>query len=152
MHPVDILVIGGGIQGLVLLDELTRQGYAAAMVTNSELGSGQSLHSHGFLNSGYHMPQQQWRAAMKQVVIPFLKERGLQIYGDNQWFILAPAGPFANLRQAWDAAGYEYEEVDSSSMPTGFQEGDLFQTSAPTHVVRIKEYCFPKNTAFQNAS
>jgi hypothetical protein len=144
MYPVDVLVLGGGIQGLVLLDELTRQGYAAALVTNSELGSGQTLHSHGFLNSGYLFLRPQLRATLNQSVLPLLQARGLQIYGDDQWFAVAPPGPLAALRQAWTAHGYEYEEVTADALPSGFQEGELFRSGAPTQVIRLKEYNFPK--------
>ena len=52
MFPTDVLIIGGGIQGLVLLDDLTRHGYACVLATAADLGSGQTLHSHGSLNSG----------------------------------------------------------------------------------------------------
>jgi len=52
MSQIDVLIIGGGIQGLVLLDELTRSGYGCALVTNADLGARQTLHSHGLLNSG----------------------------------------------------------------------------------------------------
>ncbi len=52
MIPIDVLIIGGGIQGLVLLRQLTEHGYDCVLVTNSDLGSGQTLHSHGLLNSG----------------------------------------------------------------------------------------------------
>ena len=49
---VDVAVLGGGLQGLVLLGELTAAGYACRLVTNAALGTGQTLHSHGLLNSG----------------------------------------------------------------------------------------------------
>lgn len=54
--PVDVLIIGGGIQGLVLLETVTKRGYSTAMVTNGPLGHGQSLHGHGTLESGYTEP------------------------------------------------------------------------------------------------
>jgi heterodisulfide reductase subunit A-like polyferredoxin len=52
---VDVLVIGGGIQGLLALYELQAQmpHLNAILVTEGELGSGQTLSGQGYLHSGY---------------------------------------------------------------------------------------------------
>jgi glycine/D-amino acid oxidase-like deaminating enzyme len=50
---VDVLIIGGGIQGLWLLNDLLQSGHSAFLITNADLGSGQSLHSHGYIHHGY---------------------------------------------------------------------------------------------------
>ena len=43
------MVIDGGVQGLLILDTLIAAGYSCALVTEGDLGAGQTLHSHGFL-------------------------------------------------------------------------------------------------------
>jgi len=143
MFPTDVLIIGGGIQGLVLLDELTRQNYACVLVTNSDLGSGQTLHSHGLLNSGTALLTGQLRDALR-MGLSFAEHRGLQLYGENQWFALLPPPAFAQLRAGWDESNYEYHELSSTNLPLGFQEGDLFRKQVPTHVIGLKGYNFPK--------
>jgi len=42
MISADVVIGGGGVEGLVLLDEPTHQGYGCVLVTNSDLGSGQT--------------------------------------------------------------------------------------------------------------
>jgi 2-polyprenyl-6-methoxyphenol hydroxylase-like FAD-dependent oxidoreductase len=39
--PIDVLIVGGGLQGLVLLDEFATSGRSCVLVTQSELGHGQ---------------------------------------------------------------------------------------------------------------
>jgi len=65
----DVVIVGGGIQGLVLLDELTRQGYGCLLVTKSDLGTGQTLHSHGLPNSGTGVDRQGARAGRAGAVL-----------------------------------------------------------------------------------
>jgi len=49
---LDVLIIGGGIAGLWLLDELRRAGYRAALLERSSLGHGQTLQSQGIIHGG----------------------------------------------------------------------------------------------------
>ena len=51
--PYDCVIIGGGFLGLTALAQLRREGYRAVLVTESGLGEGQSLHSHGWFHAGY---------------------------------------------------------------------------------------------------
>ncbi|OGL73286.1 hypothetical protein A3E39_01210 [Candidatus Uhrbacteria bacterium RIFCSPHIGHO2_12_FULL_60_25] len=52
-HELDVLVIGGGIAGLWLLDELRRAGYSALLVEKNALGTGQTAASQGILHGGF---------------------------------------------------------------------------------------------------
>lgn len=49
---LDVLIMGGGIAGLWLLDDLRRRGYAALLVESRALGSGQTVASQGILHGG----------------------------------------------------------------------------------------------------
>jgi glycine/D-amino acid oxidase-like deaminating enzyme len=49
----DVLIIGGGVQGLWLLNDLRRQGYSAVLLERRELGGGQTCHSHVYLHQGH---------------------------------------------------------------------------------------------------
>lgn len=144
MLSVDILIIGGGVQGLVLLRHLTQHGYACVLVTNGDLGSGQTLHSHGFFNSGYPFLRHELRDALKQTVLPAVRERRLQLYGENDGYIVAPPPAMEAWRKGWDVHGYDYEEALPASLPAGFQDGVLFRGAPPARAVKIREYSFPK--------
>jgi len=48
----DIIVIGGGIAGLWLLNRLQRAGYQALLFESGELGGGQSIASQGMIHGG----------------------------------------------------------------------------------------------------
>ncbi len=49
---VEVVVIGGGIAGLWLLDELTRSGRSAILLEKQDLGSGQTIASQGIIHGG----------------------------------------------------------------------------------------------------
>lgn len=48
----DIVIFGGGIGGLWLLDRLRARGYGAVLLENGELGGGQSVNSQGMIHGG----------------------------------------------------------------------------------------------------
>lgn len=49
---VDIVIIGGGIAGLWLLNHLKRHGYSVLLLESRALGSGQSIASQGIIHGG----------------------------------------------------------------------------------------------------
>ena len=51
-HPVELLVIGGGIAGLWTLDAAVRAGWNAVLVEAFELGRGQSVAAQGIIHGG----------------------------------------------------------------------------------------------------
>ena len=51
MHR-DLIIFGGGVAGLWLLDEAVRNGYSAILVEASALGSGQTVASQGIIHGG----------------------------------------------------------------------------------------------------
>ena len=52
MHKVDIIIIGGGITGLWLLNLLSRDGRSVLLLEKEALGAGQTLQSQGILHGG----------------------------------------------------------------------------------------------------
>ena len=52
MHKVDIVVIGGGIAGLWLLNLLIGRGYSVALLEKKALGAGQTFASQGMIHGG----------------------------------------------------------------------------------------------------
>ena len=96
---VDVVVVGGGVQGLLILDTLIEAGYSSALVNEGDVGAGQTLHSHGFLNTGFGMSDELPEAAAA-LVLPYLRAHGVTLTGN--WTILPPPGlpAFANLPPA----------------------------------------------------
>jgi hypothetical protein len=66
------------------------EGYSCALVSDGDLGSGQTLHSHGFLNSGFGFSGPELQRASIEVVQPYLVERGLELAQD--WVFIPPPG------------------------------------------------------------
>jgi glycine/D-amino acid oxidase-like deaminating enzyme len=87
---LDVVVIGGGVQGLVILDALLEAGYSCALVTEGDLGAGQTLHSHGFLNTGFGMSGSELPEAAAKLVHPALSARNVALTAD--WAIVPPTG------------------------------------------------------------
>ncbi len=50
---VDVLIIGGGVQGLWLLRDLTKEGYSVVLLEKRALGDGQTCHSHVYIHQGH---------------------------------------------------------------------------------------------------
>jgi len=142
--PINVLLVGGGVQGLLLLNRLVEAGYSTALVTNSDLGAGQTLHSHGILNSGYPYPTGELRASLKRDWLPFARRTGLQLYGEDHFYVLIPPEPLEKLRQGWNEFGYEHQTVLPDTLPAGFRESERLRADSQTGVVKIEEYTFPK--------
>jgi FAD dependent oxidoreductase len=85
---LDVVIIGGGIQGLVALNALVEEGYSCALVSDGDLGSGQTLHSHGYLNTGFGMFGPELPRASVDLVQPYLEKRGLVLSHD--WVMIPP--------------------------------------------------------------
>jgi hypothetical protein len=50
---LDVLIIGGGIQGIWMLKLLTEQGYSCVLLESGELCGGQTGHAHGGIHQGF---------------------------------------------------------------------------------------------------
>ena len=49
----DVLILGGGVQGLWLLKDLRREGYNAVLLETETLGGQQTCHSHVYIHQGH---------------------------------------------------------------------------------------------------
>jgi glycine/D-amino acid oxidase-like deaminating enzyme len=121
---LDVVVIGGGVQGLLALNALLEKGYSCALVSDGDLGSGQTLHSHGFLNTGFGFAGPELERASSDVVQPDLAQRGLDL-GQDWVFIPPPGFPVP-------------EGLAAATLPPGFA-ASLGETA-----VRWPDRSFPK--------
>lgn len=123
MAQLDVVVIGGGVQGLVALNALVEKGYSCALVSDGDLGSGQTLHSHGYLNTGFGMFSPELPRASVDVVQPYLEERGVEMSHD--WVLIPPPNVpfFDGLETATLANGF--------AVPLGLEAVRLPDRSVP---------------------
>lgn len=147
---VDILIVGGGVQGLTLLRTATDRYYATVLVTRAGLGTGQTLHSHGFLNTGYTQPDPSLRRSLQEDWLPYLDEHGVETYGADDFFGVLPPDMFAMLSEALVESGYPFEEVDVSELPEGFQAG--LPEDDPVVALRLEEHRVPKRALVRAVS
>ena len=94
------------MQGLVALNALVEKRYSCALVSDGDLGSGQTLHSHGYLNTGFGMFGPDLPRASVDVVQPYLEGRGLELSHD--WVLIPP--PNVPL----------FEGLPTTTLPSGF--------------------------------
>ncbi|HEX9943131.1 MAG TPA: FAD-dependent oxidoreductase [Thermoanaerobaculia bacterium] len=50
---LDVLVLGGGVQGLWILNDLLQEGYHSLLLETGELGGDQTCHSHAYIHHGH---------------------------------------------------------------------------------------------------
>lgn len=115
---VDLLIIGGGVSGLWLLNRARREGYNAILIEGSQLGSGQTVHGQGFI--------------LGQPVIGPISpnDPGLKLLAQmpERWRRhLAGAVDDVDLSQAATLAERTYSWTLDSKKPGGFGIGKLFR-------------------------
>ncbi|HEX2273517.1 MAG TPA: FAD-dependent oxidoreductase [Acidimicrobiales bacterium] len=115
---------------MVVLRELTSAGYGWVLITDADLGSGQTLHSHGLLNSGTGLVTGALLRELHELTLPYLRRVGVPFYGEDRSFLLAPGAVVDQLRPAWEANQYRPERIDPSSLP------DRFEPLAPVYRVQ----------------
>ena len=121
MTSVDVVIVGGGIQGLVLLRELTAGGYGCVLVTAGDLGHGQTLHSHGLLNSGTGLLSGALHDELHRLTLPYLRGLGVPWSGEDRSYLLLPDEARERLAPVWQANAYRPERIDPSALPRGFE-------------------------------
>ncbi|HVM15569.1 MAG TPA: FAD-dependent oxidoreductase [Egibacteraceae bacterium] len=113
----DVVVVGGGIQGLVLLRELSGEGYGCILVTKGPLGAGQTLHSHGALISGMGLVTGALSDTVEQTTVPYLRRLGVAVHRDDPALLLLPDAMVETVSGAWQAHGYRPRRTDPSVVP-----------------------------------
>ena len=105
------------------------RGYSCALVTQGDLGAGQTLHSHGFLNTGFGMAGEELATAAAKMVRPYLLERGVAVR-DN-WAVLPAAGfpALTSLPAAALPAGFSpaFAEAARKLPDHSFDKGQLVE-------------------------
>lgn len=116
-EDIDVVVVGGGIQGLMLLRELSAEGYGCILVTKGRLGAGQTLHSHGALISGMGLVTGALSDTVEQTTVPYLRRLGVAVHRDDPALLLLPDAMVETVSGAWRAHGYRPQRTDPSVVP-----------------------------------
>lgn len=121
---VDLLVIGGGIQGMALMQELSAD--YSTMLVGSSLTNSETMHFHGYFSSGwnaanpeaakvYHRAARHWNSLLTEID---------SSYRNPTFHVALPPAAVDGLRGNWDQAKIRYREepfprpFDLSRLPT----------------------------------
>ncbi|WP_226646405.1 FAD-dependent oxidoreductase [Microbulbifer variabilis] len=137
--PVDVLILGGGIQGITLLRELTPE-YSVILVDN-DLRDAESLHFHGYFSSGWNAANPYAAEAYKKAAHRWQQEM------ENSGVARQVSGFHAALPQEmldivqpnWSVAGIAFEET---KLPKPFSSSRL-----PEH----RSFRFAGDLVFEDA-
>lgn len=124
----DVLIIGGGIVGLWLLNDLRQRGYSALLVERKELGGGQTCHSHVYIHQGHlyregqvglinhlHEVNEIWRSWVSER--RSLRESSASFFGFQN-----PADA-QQKEYLWKLAGLQFERVSRANFPEALKGG-----------------------------
>lgn len=138
-YSTDIVIFGGGVAGLWLLNRLRKAGYHAILFEKDQLGSGQTLASQGIIHGGLKyalngvlggaantiasMPQR-WRQCLAGTDAVDL--RGTQILSD-QYYMWSNSGVRSRLKTFLGSKSLRgrVEALDSSEYPKFFQQATV---------------------------
>ncbi|MFJ9150283.1 FAD-dependent oxidoreductase [Streptomyces sp. NPDC102270] len=133
MIDLDVLVVGGGAQGLWLLNDLTKRHYRAILLERRELGSGQTCHSHGLIHRGHYYDDVDMMIilnAAAQFWEAFVDEKGVSKLNPSRALAGFGAGTAVQRHTYfWSTAGLRFERCENP--PSALQGGKvkhLFET------------------------
>ncbi len=133
MVDLDVLIIGGGAQGLWVLNDLTKRNYRTVLLERGELGGGQTCHSHGLIHRGHYYDDVDMMIVLNaaaQFWEAFVDERGISRLNHSR--ALAGFGPGMQAERHtyfWKTAGLRFDPCQS--MPgvlDGGRVSQLFET------------------------
>jgi glycine/D-amino acid oxidase-like deaminating enzyme len=130
---VDVLIVGGGAQGLWVLNDLTKRHYRSVLLESGKLGGGQTCHSHGLIHRGHYYDDVDMMIVLNaaaQFWEAFVDERGISRLNPSR--ALAGFGPGTTVERHtyfWRTAGLHFDPC--TSVPPVFEGGlvrQLFET------------------------
>jgi hypothetical protein len=143
----DLLVVGGGIQGLTLLHHYIEQRRGSAvLVSRDALGTGETLHSHGYLHRGHFLPPDQ-----AQLVGDFVQSfdwwdrwmsrHGIRYEDDEPILFDLSEEQYEPTTGIWNEAGLRFEPV--ARLPEALRGGFYSRPDHGRRLVRIHDRLIP---------
>ena len=144
---LDLLVVGGGIQGLTLLHHYTEEQQGSAiLVSRDALGKGETLHSHGYLHRGYFLPPD--KASLINDFAEsydwwdrWMSQHGIQYQDDASILFDLPEEQYETTTGIWDKAGLLFEPI--VRLPVALQGGGYSRPDHGRRLVRIHDRLIP---------
>ena len=131
-HSIDGIIIGGGVQGLVLCGLLVEKGFNAIVISESH--EEQSLVNHGYMHTGCIFPSpndllKDWPSD----IIETLKK------DQNKILFSGPSSFMETFKKQWNGNNTTF---NSTSIPTCFENGGMSQFE----FAEIEDFVFCKNS------
>src|SRR3990167_5849889 len=118
MSFVEVVILGGGSQGLAVLDTLCNENKSALVISETPLGEGQSTHSHGYMHDGYAFNSvlPSLMAHWPQDLISKIKNENSPVY------FAAPDATLTHFTSLWEKSNKAWEAV---STPAQLLHGEI---------------------------
>jgi glycine/D-amino acid oxidase-like deaminating enzyme len=133
MIDVDVLIVGGGAQGLWLLNDLSKHHYRTVLLERGELGGGQTCHSHGLIHRGHYYDDVDMMIilnAAAQFWEAFVDEHGMSKLNPSRALAGFGAGTSVDRHTYfWKTAGLRFDScVERPPVLEGGKVTHLFET------------------------
>jgi hypothetical protein len=129
---LDVLVVGGGAQGLWVVNDLNELGYRVILIERTMLGGGQTCHSHGLIHRGHFYYDSRMMIVLNaaaQFWAGFLTRRGLKPLNKTRAIVgFGPGRDVDRHTYMWDRAGLRYKPVNQKKYPFLKHVHHLFET------------------------
>lgn len=129
-NNIDIIIIGAGIQGLWILNQLTKLGYSCILITDKKIGEGQTLEAQIYKHKGHFYDNSEIAQHLQEAETEwdaFVSNNNLKP-SQNQQFLAFPNQQSAEkYTKLWHQGGLNYYPINNSEIPLFFQQGILTQ-------------------------
>jgi len=136
---IDILIVGGGIQGLWCLNELTKLGYSSILITDKNIGEGQSLDAQIYKHKGYFYNNLEITQHLQEVEGEwnrFISNNNLKPSQKQQFLAFPNQDSADKYTKLWYQGGLNYSPINHSQIPPFFKQGIL------SHYFDTTETCY----------
>lgn len=129
-NNIDVIIIGGGIQGLWCLNELTKLGYSCILITDKKIGEGQSLDAQIYKHKGHFYNNLQIAQHLQEVEPEwdnFISNNNLKPSQKQQFLAFPDQQSADKYSKLWYQGGLKYSPINHSEIPPFFKQGILDQ-------------------------
>jgi hypothetical protein len=142
-NNIDIVIIGGGIQGLILLHQCIIKNKNVVLFTKDNVGDGETLHGHEFINTGFfgnNATSMKQAKSNNEELIKLLVEFDIQPFSDYPCYMVthleSKDHPLSSnkLMKIWETTGHECHILSEDELPESLKGQKSYQ------IVKTKDY------------